>query len=216
MQFAAVPTEQTTAATDAALGLVAAYWALALHRWRVRDAFKARLWTWTFALAAGGSVAGAAAHGLQVDADLATALWQVIYLSLALAVALFALGALYDACGPRIARACIVPLLAIAVAFLLGAQVVDGAFITFVLYDGTAMFLALVLYAWLALRHRAPGAAWMTAGVLVSLAAGGLQTDRAVGFRLVWPFDHNSVFHLVQIVGLLALGIGLRSALKST
>jgi hypothetical protein len=60
------------------------------------------------------------------------------------------------------------------------------------------------------------GAVPMAAALAVSLAAGVVQASDVGPVRLVWDFDHNGVFHLVQLVGLALLLTGLRRRLALT
>jgi hypothetical protein len=46
-------------------------------------------------------------------------------------------------------------------------------------------------------------------GLLISIAAAVIQGTGTVSFTLIWPFDHNGVFHLVQLPGLAAIAYGL-------
>jgi hypothetical protein len=50
----------------------------------------------------------------------------------------------------------------------------------------------------------------MASGVMISIIAAGLQTRKSMVFMLVWKFDHNGIYHLVQTIGLLFLIAGLR------
>ena len=45
-----------------------------------------------------------------------------------------------------------------------------------------------------------------------TVAAGAQATS--VSFKVLVPFDHNGVFHLIQMVGLAILGIGLRMSMQ--
>jgi hypothetical protein len=56
----------------------------------------------------------------------------------------------------------------------------------------------------------------MAAALAVSLAAGVVQALDLGVVRLLWDFDHNGVFHLVQLFGLALLVVGLRRRLVST
>jgi hypothetical protein len=49
----------------------------------------------------------------------------------------------------------------------------------------------------------------MAGGVMISLVAGGLQARKSIVFTLIWKFDHNGIYHIVQAVGLLFLITGL-------
>ena len=60
------------------------------------------------------------------------------------------------------------------------------------------------------------GAILMAAGVLVSIIAAGIQASKNVSVAFVFEFDHNGIFHIVQIFGILLLVIGLRLSLLSS
>jgi hypothetical protein len=65
-------------------------------------------------------------------------------------------------------------------------------------YGGAlAILLAGAVYAWA--RWSEPGASWLVAAVLVSLVAGVVQARR-FGFHR--HFNHNDLFHVIQIVAL--------------
>lgn len=75
------------------------------------------------------------------------------------------------------------------------------------------MFFALVVYILLAVRKRLAGAAVMAAGILITIVAAAIQASGAVFVTIIWEFDYNGIFHLIQIVGLAVLVAGLRAAL---
>jgi hypothetical protein len=53
----------------------------------------------------------------------------------------------------------------------------------------------------------------MAAALAVSLGAGALQASGLGAVRLLWEFDHNGLFHLVQLLGLPLMVAGLRRLL---
>jgi len=71
------------------------------------------------------------------------------------------------------------------------------------------MIGALAVYAFLAATQRLKGACVMTLAILLNLVAAGAQASD-LSFNLFAPFDHNGLFHLIQMVALAALGLGLR------
>ena len=60
-----------------------------------------------------------------------------------------------------------------------------------------------------------PGASAMAAALALSLAAGAVQASELGPVRLLWEFDHNGLFHLLQLLGLILLVTGLRRLLAS-
>jgi predicted alpha/beta-hydrolase family hydrolase len=78
-----------------------------------------------------------------------------------------------------------------------------------------AMLFALAAYARLAQSGRLIGAQQMAAGVLLSILAAAIQASSSELIVFGVPFDHNGLFHIVQIAGLPLLASGLRAALDS-
>lgn len=213
MEWIDIPTEQTTAATDALLALVALAGALYLSRLGAGDAFKARIWSWALGLLALAAALGAVAHGIQMSERLNSLLWKPINLALGLTVAMFVVGVVYDLWGPAAARRALPITIAAGAAFFAVTVIVPGTFLVFILYEAAAMLLALVAYILLAARGRLPGAAVMALGIGISIAAAAVQAGGALSIRAIWEFDHNGVFHLIQLVGVIVLVAGLRKSL---
>jgi hypothetical protein len=210
-----VPTELTTAATDAVLAVLA----IACIRWlavrRSADPDKVTLWILVLALLAVASILGAVAHGLALSPGLVYLLWQPLFLSLGLVVALFVVAAVYDGFGPRAARRLLIPALVVGAAFYLVTLVFPGTFLVFVLYEAVGMLAALALYGRLAIRT---GQRWtwlMVAGVALNILAAGIQATETVRVNLVIPLDHNGVFHLVQMVAIVVLVAGVGQSLQT-
>ena len=58
---------------------------------------------------------------------------------------------------------------------------------------------------------RVPGAGSVAMGILVTLAAAAVQASRLIpSITLIWTFDHNGLFHILQMVGLVLIVLGLR------
>jgi hypothetical protein len=204
-------TERTTAATDAVLA-VAALAGIAVVG-RIAPSFGRSVWISALAALALASVLGAVAHGLRLEPPTRELLWQPLYLSLGVTMALFVVGAVRDWRGERAARRLLWPMLAVAAVFYGITWITGGDFIAFVVYEAAALLFSLGVYVRLAAGRRRAGAAAMAAALAVSLAAGGMQAIDVGVVRVVWEFDHNGLFHLIQLVGLALLVAGLRRLL---
>jgi hypothetical protein len=202
-------TELTTAATDVVIAIVALMCMTALRRHRAHAARRVAIWTWVFGLLAFAAVLGAFAHGIALPAETRQWLWRPLYLSLGLVVALFVVGAVYDVRGEAAARAGLLPMLTLGVVFFVITQVVSGAFLVFVVYEAAAMLAALSAYTVLAIRRRLEGAGTIAVGIIINIAAAAIQATGTVSVEIIVPFDHNGVFHLVQIVALGVMAVGL-------
>jgi hypothetical protein len=215
MDLVGVATERTTAATDAVLALAAAAAILVLRR-TTPPSFGRAVWQAALAALTLASVLGAAAHGLELPSATRELLWQPLYLALGVTMALFVVGAVRDWRGDVAGRRVLVPMLALAVVFYGITRLTHGSFLAFVVYEAAALVFSLGVYLRLAIGPARAGAVPMAAALAVSLAAGVVQASDVGPVRLVWDFDHNGVFHLVQLVGLALLLTGLRRRLALT
>ena len=96
--------------------------------------------------------------------------------------------------------------------FYLTTLIYPGIFFLFIVYEGLALFIALGAYLFLTVTGE-PGAGFMASGVLLSIIAAGLQARKSIAVTLIWKFDHNGIYDIVQTVGLLVLIAGLRISL---
>jgi hypothetical protein len=205
-------TERTTAATDLLLAVAAFVGAALLHRGEPPTMAR-RIWSTALASAGLASLLGAVTHGLVMSQGLREALWQPLYLLLGITVACFVAGAIGDAAGPRRARMALGPMLLIALGFYLATRLSGGDFLVFVLFQAAALLAVLATYLWLA-RHGRAGAGIVAAALGVSLAAGAVQANTSLSATLIWEFDHNGLYHLVQLAGLGLLVAGLTRTLR--
>jgi len=214
MELVGIATERTTASTDALLALAAMAAVLVLRR-RTPPSFGRAIWQAALAALAAASALGAATHGLAMSDDLRDALWQPLYLALGITMSLFVAGAVRDWRGDRAARRALPPLLVLALVFYGLTRITGGDFLAFVLYEAAALLLSLSIYVRLAAGGGRPGAAAMAAALALSLTAGAVQASELGPVRLLWEFDHNGLFHLLQLLGLILLVTGLRRLLAS-
>jgi hypothetical protein len=214
MELVGPATERTTAATDALLAL-AAIVAIIVIRHRARLSFGRAVWQAAFAALVVASALGALTHGLVMPGATRELLWQPLYLSLGVTMALFVVGAVRDWRGDGAGRRALPPMLILAVLFYAVTRLTGGDFLAFVVYEAGALLFSSFVYLRLASGERRPGAAAMAAALAVSLSAGALQAADLGSVRLLWEFDHNGVFHLVQLFGLALMVAGLRRLLPS-
>jgi MYXO-CTERM domain-containing protein len=214
MAWNPVPTELTTAATDAVIALLAIAALVVIRRRRADDPWKVDLWSWLLVFLAGASVLGAVAHGFDLSRKTVDLLWQPLYLLLGLVVALFVVAAVRDRFGERAARRSLPFMVAAAVGFFAVTRIGSGSFLVFIAYEAVAMLAALLLYVDAALRRRVGGAGLMALGVALNLGAAAVQQSPAEAVIAGLPFDHNGLFHLVQMVALGVLTLGVLRSLS--
>ena len=215
MQFIDIPTEQTTAITDLLLGFGALALAFyVLHLGKKSDAKKGKIWSGAFFLLSLASLIGAIAHGLQMSEETNAILWHPLNLALGLTVALFAVGVTYDLKGFTLPVWLTPVFLGIGIVFFVITLVLPGSFLIFILYEAVALLYALIAYIVLSVRGTLKGTVWMAVGILVTIAAAGLQATGSIQINLIWEFDHNGVFHLVQLLALVFFLAGLRKEMR--
>ena len=210
-----VPTELTTAATDALLAVLALVCIRWLAKRRFADPPRVTVWVLVLSLLAVASALGAAAHGLDLSSDTVYLLWQPLFLSLGLVVALFVVAAAYDGLGPHTARRLLIPALVVGACFYLVTLLFPGTFLVFVLYEAVAMLVALGLYVRLAVRTREPWSWLMVLGIGLNIVAAAIQASGSVRLNVGVPLDHNGVFHLVQMVAIVVLLAGVGKSLRN-
>jgi hypothetical protein len=216
MQFIDIPTEQTTALTDAILTLLAfAATLYVLRFWPDPRRLKAGVWAGTFGLLTLASALGTVAHGFKMAPETYLAIWQPLNFSLGLTVAMFVAAVFYDLWGPPVTRRALPFLFGLAVVFYIISRLFPDTFLPFVIYGAGSMLFALAGYIWLAARGRSPGAALLVLGVLLTLVAFAVQATGLVRFQFIWQFDHNSAFHLIEMVAVVLLVLGVRNAFLS-
>jgi hypothetical protein len=206
-------TELTTSATDAVLAIECAVVIAFLLSTGAADRWRTRLWCSVFGLLAIASFLGVLVHGLDMPDSIRAALWKPLYLSLGILVALFVVGAIADWRGRAMAQRLVPWSIGVGAAFFALTQFVSGAFIVFVIYEAIALLSALAIYTFLAATHCLKGAAVVALAILLNLAAAGVQAS-PVSVHVLFPFDHNGIFHLVQMLSTAMLGLGLRLGME--
>ncbi len=216
MTLISIETELTTAFTDLILAFMAVAAVVRLLKSRSGYAVtqKANIWAAAFASLSVAGFLGFWAHGFEMSESFKAMLWHPLYLGLGLTVAFFAAAVLVDLRGKAAPVWLIIVFAAVGVAFYGITTVIPGSFLVFIAYEAVAMLFALGVYAYLSLRDRRPTFYLMTAGVVLSIAAAVFQAIESVGFTLIWEFDNNGVFHLVQMAGIVFLMWGLETAKK--
>ena len=215
MKFVKDPLEQTTAATDIVLALVAFGGIVFLLGLLSSSGELWKISIWSAAIGSIGLAAalGAVAHGLILSRTLHHFSWLVLNLALSLAISLFVVGVVYDLWGFEVSLKTLPILVITGLGFYLTTLFYPGIFFLFIVYAGVALVFALAAYIYLTIQQDLPGAFLMASGVLASIIAAGIQANKSVVVTFIWRFDHNGIYHLVQVVGLLLLFAGLRKSL---
>ena len=202
--------EQMTALTDVALGIFSGCAAFQVFQF---SGFKSDVWGWAFGLLAFSAFVAALAHGFEMTQKMNERFWMPINLSLGWTLSLFVVGALIDLSGDAIARTALPAALIVGLLFFVITILRPGSFMTFIAYEAVAMIFSLGVYVFLFFQGTLFGAGFMLAGVFVTIFAAVVQAIGKTGKSIVWYFDNNGVFHLIQMVGVILLLVGLKMSL---
>ncbi|MEO8481699.1 MAG: hypothetical protein ABI634_05775 [Acidobacteriota bacterium] len=213
MSVTASPTELTTALTDAALAVVCLVLLARLLKLPLREPFKVRVWAWVFGFLSLASALGALTHGFEWTPFWKSVLWAPLYLCLGVVVALFIVGAVSDWKGVATGRALLPWAIGVALMFFVVTRLTDR-FIVFVAYEGVVMLASLAIYITLWLGQRKTWAGVVAVGITLNIIAAAVQAS-PLRLVLVVPFDHNGLFHLVEIVAVIVTARGLREGLST-
>ncbi|MCD4695733.1 MAG: hypothetical protein K8S16_05770 [Bacteroidales bacterium] len=216
IRFIDIPTEQTTAVTDLLLAFISSFLSYYIYRFSKNiDRYKGLIWSWAFGLLAFAAFLGAGAHGIQMSEQMNYLIWQPLYLSLGLVVALFVVGVVYDKRGFSLPPLFVYLFVFIGILFYAFTLLFPGLFIVFIFYEGVAMIFSLLVYLAITYQKRLPGSGFMAMGIFISIIAAVVQTIEKIHFKLILEFDFNGLFHLIQIIGMIFLFKGLIIELKS-
>ena len=192
--------EPTTFATDLVLSALSVGCAIALGRRARANGSHAAAWLAATLAAAGvAALAGALAHGVgpEMSPTAADALWRAtLHAGGLMSFCLIASSAAAALRGPVRTAAYVAGLVELA-AFT-GWVALHPEFRWLVLDYGLAIAAAATLHGVRLRSGDRPGAAWILAGLGVSVAAALVQRS---GFAPHPHFNHNDLYHVVQMLG---------------
>jgi uncharacterized membrane protein HdeD (DUF308 family) len=168
------------------------------------------LWQSLFASLGLSSLLGTLAHGVRMSHTLNTLLWQPLYFFLGLTLTLLAAVAIHDLRGDEVARRFLPWLLLLPFGVVATTWLLGGSFIYFILFEALIMAFALVVYLQISARRQSPGSGMILGGILISIMAAVVQAAGPFTVHAVFLFDHNGLFHLVQMVGVVCFYAGAK------
>lgn len=196
--------------TDVALSLQTLLYAIVLRRASGRSQTTARAWSAAFAAVSLAAFAGALTHALHPDSDidwvrtLRKTAWKAVGITTAVASGLMLTAAIFSA-APRGRRHFYLLPTAVKTVSFAFATWVSGSFLYTILDYVISMAVVLMVQAskW----NKSEAAPWLSAGILLSFIAAGLQRS---GVVLHANFNHNDLYHLVQIGAFHLLFVGAK------
>jgi hypothetical protein len=197
-------TEPMTMVTDYLMGALAFALAIRLLGDPASGAqWSGRLWAAAFVMTAVAAFAGGTYHGFiqWMPGSAGRALWKATLVATGIGSACLLAAAVTAATtGPL--RQALVALALVKLAVYLWTIATKDAFIVVIADYGTAL-VAVLLAAWfIRPTGLTPAASWIAAGVAVAVVAGVIQWARLAPHA---HFNHNDLFHVVQMASLYLL-----------
>ena len=185
--------------TDYALGALCLWLGWKLYRLAVSEKRTAtKLWAGAFFSTALASFVGGTYHGftLILSDSILSGLWKVtVYLTGF--SSFFLLSAVLVACLPHPVRRWALALTTVKLVVYLSWMITHDDFL-FVVYDyGSAMILILIFQVHAFYKIQSSAAGWIVGGILLSFLGAAIQQS---GLSLHQHFNHNDLFHIVQMV----------------
>jgi hypothetical protein len=192
--------------TDYALAVATAAMGVALLR-RGEPATPVRLWGCAFLALAFASLLGGTYHGFRSElSDPALAfVWQVNLYAIGAFGLLVVTGTAYLLTAPT--RIAVISAMSATFALYTAWMTRHDAFIYVIYFNATVMAMVLAIHAYTFAERRDPSSPWIIAGVAVSALAAIVQ---ASGISISRHFNHNDLFHVIQIAGAYLLYRGAR------
>ena len=197
-------TEPMTLATDYLLGALALVFVVRLLQSAEHPGtWPVRLWAAAMLMTAAAAFVGGSYHGFveMLAPETGRLLWHVTLIAMGIGSAALLASAVLAGTGGTLQRALLAVVLIKLVVYLW--WMASRTEFIFVIADYGSALVGVVLLAWLARPSGlTAGAPWIAGGVAVSFAAAAVQALRLAPHP---SFNHNDLFHVVQMAALYLL-----------
>jgi hypothetical protein len=189
--------EPMTLLTDYLLAALVLVFALRLSRSGHPGQMSTRMWSLAFYASAAAALVGGTYHGfnLYLSPLAAVLLWKVTVYAVGLASLFLFAGAVFAALAETQRRVLLV--LAGSKFILYAAWMATHNDFRYVIYDYVpTLIFVLLLQGFAFWKRREESAPWIVGGIVVSFVGAGVQ---ASGFALHAHFNHNDLYHVIQM-----------------
>jgi len=205
-------TERTTAATDLILAVEFLLFAIFFIQ-SASDNKRAASWSIPFLLLAGAFLIGAIAHGFQMPEKTNRVLW--LFLA---GCSAFGLAHLVSASAgewnPAWYKKSVIGMSVAAIIFI-GITVKFSSFTVYVVFIVITMTLMSWINAHCFKRSGNKKHVLIIFGAVLTVIASLLQLIKSIHFTIIWEFNYNGAFHLVQMLAGVFLGLGIIGVIRS-
>jgi len=205
-------TERTTAATDLILAVEFLLFAILFIK-SASDNKRATAWSIPFLLLAGAFLIGAIAHGFQMPEKMNMLLWLFLAGCSAFGLA-HLVSASVGEWKPAWYKKSVIGMSLAALIFI-GITVKLSSFTVYVVFIVITMALVFWLNAVCFEKSGNKKHLLIIFGAVFTTIASLVQLIKSIHFTIIWEFDYNGAFHLVQMLAGIFLGLGIIGLLKS-
>lgn len=213
IQFIESATERTTAGTDLILAVEFFLFAICFFK-SASVTKRAAAWSVPFLLLAGTFLVGAVAHGFPMSKEMSVLLWLLIAIGSAFGLAHLVSASVGEWKLEWYKRS-VIGMSLTAVIFI-GISVIFSSFTVYVVFILITMALVSWLNAVCLVKFGNKGHLLIIFGAALTAIASLVQLIKSIHFTIIWEFDYNGAFHLVQMFAGIMFGLGINGLLKST
>lgn len=204
-------TERTTAMTDLILAVEFLLFAIFFFKY-ASSGKRAAAWSIPFLLLSGAFLTGAIAHGFQMPEETNRLLWLLLAGCSAFGLA-HLVSASVGEWKPAWYTKSVIGMSLAAIAFV-GITVKYSSFTVYVVF----IVITMTLVSWLnAMRLEHSGNKkhlLIVLGAVLTAIGSLVQLVKSIHFTIIWQFDYNGAFHLVQMFAGIFLGLGIIGLIK--
>lgn len=212
IRFIEIATERTTAATDLILAVEFILFAIFFFK-SASDNKRAAAWSSPFLLLAGAFLIGAIAHGFQMPEKINKLLWLFLAMGSAFGLA-HLVSASVGEWKPASYKKSVLGMSLAAIIFI-GITVKFSSFTVYVVFIVINMALVSWLNAMCFEKSGNKNHLLIIFGAVFTTIASLVQLIKSIHFTIIWEFNYNGAFHLVQMLAGIFLGLGIIGLLKS-
>ncbi len=203
--FGVTVTEPMTMLTDYLIAFASCWFAVQLiFSSRNRQYLCRRAWGLSFLLIGVGAILGGTSHGLAkyLNDDAMSAIWTATLASVGPSMALAVAGTVMSSVSKHNLRRVLHSLNVFGLLTYAIWIVSHDSFLSVIIVTVVSLGTVALLQAWALVTQKPDSAKWLIAGVFISFSSAAIQRS---GIDLHVHFNHNDLYHTVQLLGLYLL-----------
>ena len=197
-----------TVFTDLLITILAGYFAIKLINLADNQLLARSYWGWAMVALAIGALLGAISHGVgpYFSDELKGIIWKLTIVSIGLTAVLMLIGTTHHLAPKSVVKWVLVIIISSYIIYL-AVILKDDRFIKVISYYLPIMILITIAMLISKFILHNSGSGLIALGLMISFIAAGVQMN---GFTLHKHFNHNDLYHVIQLVGIYFIYSGAR------